>query len=790
MIRLLKFYTLRNKIEDQKKSLEANIGYVVLFITYYIYTYIFTRNRYNDIIEASDILNNMKYMIQSFVDNVKTIETICTELSKSDEFNENAIFSLKENISEKSKITSSTSDLKVLVEAPEILWEYLESLQFMKAVTLYVNAKKSYYKLIEDTYMSENFTSLKIVHQSWAYVDRFYNIIQSKIYDRLMILNLNPEDYADAICSIYYLTNKSLMESIDVFLNRRSDLLITFLNKSNQAKTPEETMKHLLEYLEQIFLSLKYIHIIFLDEDPLLLKILDNYKDIEVSLIEYKQNIRDRTFEWLKKCPQNLPESIFNNFTSCFHLSQFEETISNCILRFATLEKENRKDNNENESSLISIFIDEIQPWTFIFRDKFMNQIHNIISKRFNSINIEEKLIDYIKDITSIQDGGNNDPDFNLSNYIWSFSNINKNIDVEMRKSKVYGLTTRIQSLLNHIDRKLLEVMDDITVILNKSKEKQSINIKLSDINIIKADIKSQCLNYIKSISEYITEKLNSLSKEINELSIGCILFLGRFIFSLGLHSNQLDSLIQIDSDDIHESRIIKKSHYMNELKNIVIEPYYLSYTIWIQYLSNFLIEELKSYLDEIIKYESNDIKNIRNTWKEVKISDNENDLELIPLLPSPKIINLINNVVKKIAKAGTFLIPQEVIEYLVYILSEETYIILQDFAEKLSSDHHKEIIIQSWFDSKYLCDLFGNRAVMSEYFQSLINKNMKGESDKKYDDVEDMIEWRGRVDNLMKKFRDLLDPIELAFYSPHITKNTKSAYEKYKVIFGVLNLV
>lgn len=111
----------------------------------------------------------------------------------------------------------------------------------------------------------------------------------------------------------------------------------------------------------------------------------------------------------------------------------------------------------------------------------------------------------------------------------------------------------------------------------------------------------------------------------------------------------------------------------------------------------------------------------------------------------------------------------------------------------KLSEDKLKDMLPQLWFDVKFLLKMFSDRNQSSETTENLILEILSRlyESQSKFsefsDSLKDTLGWITRVDDLDKRIRGLMDPVDLLFYEKRIQQQTLLFFKSCHVLFGVI---
>lgn len=142
-------------------------------------------------------------------------------------------------------------------------------------------------------------------------------------------------------------------------------------------------------------------------------------------------------------------------------------------------------------------------------------------------------------------------------------------------------------------------------------------------------------------------------------------------------------------------------------------------------------------------------------------------------------------------------LICQPVTQYFSNRLSEAVISELSAFFDdyqKKSEEKLKDFLLQLWFDAKFVLKVFSDRNQNSDATENLIitiTQDFFGESSKRAAEVsrslKDTLGWIARVDQLDKKIRGLMDPVDLLFYEKRIQQQTLLFFKSTHVLFGVI---
>jgi hypothetical protein len=242
-----------------------------------------------------------------------------------------------------------------------------------------------------------------------------------------------------------------------------------------------------------------------------------------------------------------------------------------------------------------------------------------------------------------------------------------------------------------------------------------------------------------------------------------------------------------------------------HELDSVYVDGYLMWVENTSQYLESVLSDKLHAHLavapsllgasSEISSVDQALLvtSRVRATWQELKVGSEAAE-DFVPHQPSPFIVSFLFSVVQEIQRVGSHSVDRELVEALVAALSDRAIIVFDNFVNahrdsSSSSAIPKEVSIQFWFDVKFFFDILSCRTVSSALVRSRLATRKTGgsvaplqddsPSAEEYDEVEDMLAWKKKVDAFNAKVRSLIDPIDLAFYTPHVTKHLRACYQR-----------
>ena len=180
-----------------------------------------------------------------------------------------------------------------------------------------------------------------------------------------------------------------------------------------------------------------------------------------------------------------------------------------------------------------------------------------------------------------------------------------------------------------------------------------------------------------------------------------------------------------------------------------------------------------------------------------------------LPFQPSPYVLEFLFAVCREIHRAGGHTIHRTALEYLARELAQSVLELYDDVARAHQGAMSKEGGVQLLCDACFLIDVLSvpDTAMLADEdlrgVLSVIPRPAQGEAgdagasgsseavDVAPRGTEGRLElamaWGRRVDRTVETLKDLLDPIDLAFYEPHVKAFVVRCYQRCSVMFGAL---
>ncbi|GFQ69729.1 conserved oligomeric Golgi complex subunit 1 [Trichonephila clavata] len=595
---------LRNDIERKKEELRQMVG-----------------ERYRDLMEAADTITEMKEIAESVTSCLKSIEDTSVNLQHSSLQN-GILCAIQEKVERKKKrnelLYIVASQIKILMDSPIKIWSYIESKEFVFALSLFLLARHTHSMLLLDPmYRERNVaTMFPIINRQWTSISHFKHLLLQNCHTVLTIQGSEPEDVAGPLCCRCILLNSSLQQIFLEILDVRKDVLTSIFRPEKSAK------EQICEFVTVVQSTFKMIHVLLFPEDQNeskngyrtnvlykeILNLISKEKPGPVSLLDFQSS---PTFKFLPSSITDFRPSLTLTLEPCDAeflqpkckdwLNYIQESFqtelrsllnyvssvqSLALIREAVFDKLCEVENWDKICN--DLLNQSFSIWDSFLKNCFWERIETIVNEQVKSaIEFCEKDVEETLYKIGLETGNSEmEIEKNISLYVWKESpnDVMDNIAWHPRHHrnfwnsgelslKAMGFTPKIQSICKNLDDQLESVVKDISYfscsqnhLIEESslKDRTHLNQKLAkelskDASGIYKYLTQAVETYMFDSSSYIETNLLYLEKEKDTYENSCrIVFLGHLCYGIGNLCPHINCTLSIETLTKYFERYVK----------------------------------------------------------------------------------------------------------------------------------------------------------------------------------------------------------------------------------------
>ncbi|XP_055956270.1 conserved oligomeric Golgi complex subunit 1 [Patella vulgata] len=819
----------RADIERKKEDLRVMVG-----------------ERYRDLIEAADTITDMKNSAENVMTSISTMETMCQQLKqnhmvKGVSFPQSSKQAPAGRKKEEVEFYGVASQIKLLLDMPEKIWSSVDNQDYLRATQLYLLARHINTSLHLDTQRSSSVLSwFPLLTRQWAAISHFKSSILQGCRNLLKDSDsrFSDQKLAEYLCSILLLEDSTPRQVFNEFLLARTKAVQFILHPNQQSNIKDQVctvVRVLTNTIHQIYAvfyntqsSTENCDLLLETINSVTTKSQDDFglldlqgsissrclpksvKDFRPALRNVAKNIslqhlQDNCQQWITTCVQDISSGISK-------LLSYVNTVKRLAdIRDAVWQLLQEDENQSNWLKVCDSILDrKLNVWTdvlkplFLDRVKALNQYQLDTTAELTKRNVTKVMMD----LASYNDSGMVH-EMDLAGYIWSESagDISPNAvwttsgTKSMADSgglilKARAFTPAVQSLCHSIDEKLKSLQEDNESYLYPEDRHQAtiegpFNL-YQDTAVILTYVETSCSQCIQEILNYLTEQLKLWQKALTEIkdplasviTENKVLLVARLCSAVGELVPHLQKCVLGASEFQTQesfSRSLKKTRsgpkVVESSQWLVItsklqECKLLSYRIWIDYIKSQIITNFsrplhsKSWTDTVqtcTRWEEVNIQEETDEGRKLKSSIH------IPMQASWYVQSMLYTLCRDINRVGGQALPRSIIQDLVYKVSDG---IIEEFEHLVNRGKNKSS--QSdvpLTQQQSLQALFNIR-----FIQLIIPRKDDEESCKKY---------RKKVESIIERLEDIIDPFDLNVFTPYISSNLLKHTQRCAVIFG-----
>ncbi|KAJ4844214.1 Golgi transport complex subunit 1 [Turnera subulata] len=174
--------------------------------------------------------------------------------------------------------------------------------------------------------------------------------------------------------------------------------------------------------------------------------------------------------------------------------------------------------------------------------------------------------------------------------------------------------------------------------------------------------------------------------------------------------------------------------------------------------------------------------------WEETVVNQDQSEMKIsLPFLPSLYIVSFLFRACEEIHRIGGHVLDKSILQKFALSLLEKVTVIYEDFlsaTESQGSRVSEKGVLQILLDLRFTADILsgGHSNANEENFRS---PKVKVPFRRKQDPIQAKSVHKERIDGLITRFSQRLDPIDWLTYEPYLWDNEKQSYLRHAVLFG-----
>eukprot|EP01132_Coremiostelium_polycephalum_P004273 gene4273-5346_t len=817
-------FSKRSEIEDMKSQLRNLIG-----------------NQYRDLVEGSDAIVKMKKSTELISD---TVVQMKNELkSFSEKRNTRSFSSIDQKLYKKKemeqKILTISKHCKFLIDVPETIWRSLDSNEFFEASVQFLKAKYLYTKITTDPSPDVKLflTKIPIIDKQWSTILQFPSKTISYANEFLKRQNITIEkiDIND--------DDEDEEDEEEGGQVKRKSPILSFTSSQLETTFNWNTpyLKESLKFYQKVSngKSLNSSRWDKKDDDEQHQQQRNNNDstDWEDTIIEFDnlslKTIVQKTSDWLDQVISDfkaVSQEFLLGITTAKDLAQLHQEL---LLDFTHFSKPIQSSSppiipNHFTWNSISTIVSGKDMTRFIdaFEEILLIKAEQIIESSFSKINLSKILLQLtIKN-----------EDKNFGEYLWS----SHEDTIKSIRSKTSGFTPQTELFLELVDQLYTNCINDFVYLFQHHQQK---NISLSPTtpttptNILtkRQQIQQKLLNQsiqqkyqVKEteLKEFMKKSFSNSIKEFSSNNQSRIQQLYKSLQSPtttnnpNIYFHQQQTTITsptstLSSPPISRFSTINSPPQTNNVQLKILDDlkqqFYLGTIIWIEDF----VGNCTQILEQKLLSENWNKSRIK-TWEKHNIIDSSNNEEeeagsiknelpfiYIPYQPSGFISNYLFSISLEVSRFSFNTLDKNIQRYLNQVITKNLYSVISNLLLKQSREFSsKEGLIQLLVDVKYISMiLFGTTSSTTSntiikdqifkdaqsYFQSINSSSNIDTSTESILVEQDVSTNKDQVQfqDIISLIENKIDPIDLALYTPHITKFLDNSYSKTYSLFG-----
>ncbi|KAL5263639.1 hypothetical protein ACHWQZ_G008865 [Mnemiopsis leidyi] len=727
------FKKIQRDIESKKSELRTMVG-----------------ERYRELINTADTIAEMENTVKDIRTTLDSIQTSC-KLERVSSVEK------EEEHSKKEEFWSIASQMKLLVDTPEKIWNAMENKQFLIAGQLYLLSRHIVTNLhIGNGAASQHLTQFPVLAQQWGAISHFKPSILQGCRTTLGGVSVSDDQFTECICTVILLEGADLAALVREVLDARRSAVAQLLTAGGSVRS------QLADCVESIICTLDLVHNNLVASNRVtdkLKHLCHNVTTMEVVSNAFKQetglqsitrhlptlvhsyhptinsslDLPDMT-EICEEWVENVVKSVAHNLNTTLHYVQSVSSVAGLVKPYW------QKSTSEWENVCLGVLNRRIHIWN----DMLLVPINEHVKKIISSY-IEDAIMTTTKDVTEIiQSYSQSD----VSSFVW---NLNCKKENKLQQ-KAEGFIDSVRSLCSSLNDRLSVIFNDIITYTGnpeKSRYKED-NVRAEEIfSHVYKMTKQSLLRVSQHILNVVPEN-SDISSESRPDQLAVLIHVCRCLVQ---HTPQLQHLLTPRDRSKYSASNSKIYQCVYDAKRVLLQRY----GTW---MSGVIAGKLSVFL-------KSEPLTFAMVWEETQIKEETEDGGAVeskislPVYSSSYVNTLLFSLSTELYRMGCH-----------GFSDGEVPLILGDLDDKIVEEYEgwletaeitQNMALQYWLDFKYLTSMCN------------VSSSVNTERNKK-------------ITRVVRRIETNIDPFDWDVFQPYLTANLHGLIRRTYNLYGAVS--
>ncbi|KAK6945628.1 hypothetical protein RJ641_013172 [Dillenia turbinata] len=468
--------------------------------------------------------------------------------------------------------------------------------------------------------------------------------------------------------------------------------------------------------------------------------------------------------------------------------------------------------------------------WDGIFEEAFMRRMKAIIDWRFGSLNRDVNVRNIIEAVVATSSIQNDFQAFldrsSTGGGVWFLDLNSRKINhgsavKSVSDENVFGnclstyLGPEVSLVRDAVDSQCHDVVKDLLCFLESSKAVSRLKELAPYLQNKCYETLSTILTEIRKEIEHLATTLGSATREAESVAPAVIversLVIGRLLFAFQNHSRHIPVVLGsprswtkdkkspiADSSRRHTSIVTaalfavndSTSPRLGEVNKVMRDLCIQAHDLWISWVSNQLSDMLSA---DLRKDEALSTTTTLRGWEETVVkqddsSESPSEMKIsLPSTPSLYVTSFLFQACEEIHQVGGHVLDKLILQKFASKLLDKVIDIYSDFLstkDSRGSQLSEKGALQVLLDFRFIADVLcgGDININEEVSRS---PKTKPSFRRKQDQNQTRSVITGRINGLVNRLSQRLDPIDWLTYEPYLWEHEKQSYLRHAVLFG-----